>query len=134
MPSPPPPDPGLWLSLADHLTAIMLGLGTALATGVALIWRLAAWATTSAVRGEMKKMREETGEWRKAMFDKLSEMQQAQKERHESTQREMDQIHVGVHDDKEETRAGRQETREAIGALSKRIDDVIARDASASAR
>ena len=126
MPSSPPPDPGYWFNVADHLEAIIAGIGTAVITAGAALWRIAAW--TAGMRGELEQMRHETGEWREAMLEKLDFMQNAQKERHEATKREMDQIHIGVRDDKEETRAGRQETREAIAALSRRIDDVIARD------
>ena len=124
-PSSPPPGPD-WFGLADHVDAILSFLGGAAIAAGAAIWRIASW--TTGIRAEMEKNREDTTEWRTAMLERLDAMQEAQRERHETTKREMDQIHMGVHADREETRAGRQETREAIASLSARIDGVFARN------
>ena len=115
-PSSPPPGPD-WFGLADHVDAILSFLGGAAIAAGAAIWRIASW--TTGIRAEMEKNREETAEWRKAMLEKLDDMRDA-------TKREMDQMHLDVRADREETRAMRQEFREASADLSKRIDSVFA--------
>lgn len=125
MSSPPPPDPGYWFSIADHIEAIIAGVGATVLTASAAIWRIASW--TTGIRGEMAAMREEASDWRQAVFDKLDDMKEANEKAHDGTKREMDQLRQAVRDDREETRAMRQETREATAGLSARIDNVIAR-------
>lgn len=127
MPSPPPPDPDYWFGLANHIEGIVGVIGGAVLTALASVWRLAVWTQT--VKGELEEMRQASDVRHETLLEKLDQMQDAQRERHEANKRELDQMHLDVRADREETRAMRQEAREASASLSTRIDSVFSRGA-----
>ena len=117
-PSSPPPDPSWWISIADHIEAIIVGVGTAALTAGAALWRAAIW--TERMKNEIRINREESERRHRTILEKLENMQEANERQHESAKRELDQMRGDV-------LAIRNEQREVAQALSQRIDRVFVR-------